>query len=84
MPAEARHTACGASALSHPPLLPLLTPSSPPSPLLTARDMALIRPAVHPYADGLFLQLCLAPAAADALRHMPLLQALLPRAQFVD
>lgn len=48
-----------------------------------ARDMALIRPAVRPFEDGLFLQLSLAPAQAAALRRLPLLRALLPAARFV-
>lgn len=37
----------------------------------------------QPYADGLLVQLCLSPQAAQRLRKHPLLAALLPAARWV-
>lgn len=49
-----------------------------------ARDMAVIRPACHPYPpDGLFAQFCLPPREAARLHALPLLAQLLPQARFV-
>ena len=45
--------------------------------------MALIRPAVHPYSAGLFMQFCVAPSQAATLHASPLLRALLPLAAWV-
>ncbi|KAL4857541.1 hypothetical protein ACK3TF_002400 [Chlorella vulgaris] len=48
-----------------------------------AKDMAVIRPACHPYSPGLFAQLCLQPHQAARLRCLPLLAQLLPQATWV-
>ena len=45
-----------------------------------ALNVAVIRPAAAPYAEGLFVKHCLPLAQADRLRRHPLLARLLPQA----
>jgi hypothetical protein len=48
-----------------------------------ARSMAVIRPSMPPYGEGLFLQLALTPAQAKSLRRHPVLASLVPNATFL-
>ena len=48
-----------------------------------AGKMAVIRPVVPPYSNGLFVQLCLTPKQAMRLEGSGLLAQLLPEASFV-
>ena len=66
---------------SHPIPHPLLQELTIPR----ARNMVVVRPAVHPYQpDGLFAQFCLPVRAAARLRGHPALATLLPQATWVD
>ena len=48
-----------------------------------ARSMAVVRPAMAPYGEGLFLAVSMTPAQAKRLRAHPLLPALVPDAVFL-
>lgn len=49
-----------------------------------ARGMAVIRPSMEPYNEGLFLSLSLTSAQFQTLKAHPLLQTLAPDAQFLE
>ena len=49
-----------------------------------ANNVAVVRPATAPYAEGLFVKHCLPLAQADRLRRHPLLAQLLPQAALLD
>lgn len=48
-----------------------------------AASMAVVRPAMAPYGEGLFIQMTFTVAQAKQLRQHPLLRALAPDASFV-
>lgn len=48
-----------------------------------ARSMAVVRPSMPPYGDGLFLSLNLTPSQAKRLLNHPLLPALVPDAVYL-
>lgn len=65
-------------------LHPLGAPRPPtPTCLPTCTLFCPLAPALQPYSDGLLVQLCLSPQAAQGLRKHPLLEALLPLARWV-
>ena len=49
-----------------------------------ARGMAVVRPSMEPYSEGLFLSLSLTSAQLQTLKAHPLLPTLVPDAQFLE
>lgn len=48
-----------------------------------ARSMTVVRPALPPYSDGLFMQFAVTPQQAKSLRRHPALHKLIPDASFL-